>query len=89
MTKKRIHIGNLQIRLSVRVDTDARALAAGIGREVLRNIAGAVGERRGRLRIDELSPVKISAAGRKVSEIQRQAALGIAAEIRRKMGQEE
>ncbi|HEV7642864.1 MAG TPA: hypothetical protein VGO50_02880 [Pyrinomonadaceae bacterium] len=86
MAKNRIHIGNLQIRLSNRTRGSMKDMAASVGRGVLQNIADAVGHRRGSIRIDKISAGKIKASGSSEGEIQKRAAAAIAMEIIKKIG---
>jgi hypothetical protein len=87
MTKRRVHIGNLRIRLPRSAAGDARAVAGELGRELLKNIAHETAGRTGRLEMGDLSapPVKLSEAG-SVKQAASQAVGNIARAVKGKAG---
>lgn len=62
MIRRKIHISNLKIKLPRAMAGDAKSIAAGIGNEVMRNIAVAAAGKTGSIRIDEISAGKFSAS---------------------------
>lgn len=84
MAKNTIHIENLRIRFSGGPAGNVQEMANGIGREILKNLAGTAGQRQGAVKIDEVSAGKIRATGKSNMEIQRHAASKIVTEIRKK-----
>lgn len=86
MPAQRIHIENLTIRLRRGGVTarEARDVAAGFGREILRRLAeGAVG-RTGAARIDAVT-TGVTRAANRTAAIPRDAAEKVAAEVRRRL----
>lgn len=55
MSKRRIHIGSLSIKLPSSSDGSARAIAGQIGHEILTEIAESTRNRTGREKIDTLT----------------------------------
>jgi len=63
MNRRRIHIGSLKIQIPRGSATHARAIAGGLGKEILHGIAELTVGKSGVKKIDEISGGKISAAG--------------------------
>lgn len=59
MTKSRIHIENLRIKLPRSMRNDARAAGASIAHEVAHRLAGVATGRTGMIRIDEVSAGRV------------------------------
>ena len=85
MAKQRIQIENLKIRLPRGAASNAREIAGGLGRAILRGIAESVNGKTGEMRIDEVSVGRIRGADG-AGAIQERAAAGIMAEVRKKLG---
>jgi len=60
MSRRKIHVENLKIRLPRSAGASARAIAGGLGREILQGIADATRHKTGTKRIGELSTGKIT-----------------------------
>jgi len=60
MRRRKVHIENLKIRLPQSAGSSARAIAGGLGREILKGIADATRNKAGTKRIGELSAGKIT-----------------------------
>ena len=86
MAKQRIQIENLTIRLPRSAGLDAREIAGGFGREILKSVAQAANGKTGELRIDKLSAGKFRAEGGAAKNIQKRAADGVATEVRKRLG---
>lgn len=85
MTKRSIHIENLQIRLPHAAAGDARNFAGGLGREILHGIGEASMGRIGTKKIDEISAGKIKISGGvDHAGLQKQIARQVSDEIRKK-----
>ena len=63
MSRRKIHVENLKIRLPQSAGASARAIAGGLGREILQGIADATRNKTGTKRIGELSTEKITVFG--------------------------
>ena len=59
MSRRKIHVENLMIRLPQSASASARAIAGGLGREILQGIADATRHKTGTKMIGELSTGKI------------------------------
>lgn len=83
MTKRSIHIENLQIRLPHSAAGQAGNFAGGLGREILQGIGEATAGRTGTKKIDEISAgnIKISVGAGHVG-LQKQIARRVSDEIR-------
>jgi hypothetical protein len=89
MSKRKIHIGNLQIRFPRGAGTtgEARAIAGGLGQEILQSIAESTSGKTGTRRIGQISAGKITSAGGTVAQdLQKQIARRVADELRKKIG---
>lgn len=85
MNTRRIHIGNVTIRLPQSAAGSARHIAGGIGNEILRTIVEATRGRQGTMRLAQVSAGKITAAGGTSPErLQKQIADRVAAELRKR-----
>lgn len=81
MAKRRIEISNLNIRLPRVSEAESRALAANIGREILKSIAGASGVESGNIKLGG-----ISVGGIKMSDgVAGQTGARVAAEVGRQI----
>lgn len=85
MTKQRVQIEHLKIRLPRSAASNAREIAGGLGRAILRSIAESVNGKTGEMRIDAVSAGRIHGADG-AGAIQARAAAGIMAEVRKKLG---
>ena len=85
MTKQRIQIENLKIRLPRSAASNAREIAGELGHAILRGIAESVNGRTGEIRIDEVSAGRIRVADG-AGAIRERAAAGIMAGVRKKLG---
>lgn len=87
MSKRNIHIDRLEIRLPRRAAGSAREIAGGLGNDILRNLSETNIERRGDIRIENVSAGKIVSTGRTDAEsIRNRAAERISAEIAKRLG---
>ncbi len=83
MTKRKIHIGNLRLRLPASVASSAQQFAGGIGHHVLERVAALTQESFGTARIEELSVGKItSPRGATTRELQAQIGDRVVATLR-------
>ena len=85
MAKRRIHIGNLRIRLPRGMAGSARSLAGGLGREIMKSIADASRGKTGAVRVDKIPAAKIKTAGGE-ADIRKRAAAEISAEVKKRLG---
>jgi len=83
MARQRIHIENLQIRLPREMAGEAESVAGRLGREIMKSIADAAKGQTGTIRIDQVTVGKLKASG---GDPHKQAAAGIAAEVRKRIG---
>jgi hypothetical protein len=63
MTKRKVHIENLRIRIPGSAAGQARDIAGGLGREILREIAESTAGKTGAKSIGELSTGKVRVSG--------------------------
>jgi hypothetical protein len=86
MSKRKIHIGNLQIRLPQSEAGQARAMAGGLGREVLQGMVDTTQGRTGTKRISDLSVGKLTITGRgSAQNLSQHIARRVADELRKKI----
>ena len=84
MSKRKIHIGNLKIRLPRTSAGQARAIAGGLGKEILHGIAKSTAGKSGARKIGEISAGKISVTGgADAPKLQQQIAGRVMDELRR------
>jgi hypothetical protein len=81
MNKRKIHIGNLQIRLPRSAAGQARSIAAGLGTEILQSIAGSTSGETGKKRVGQISAGKIISTEAGVPDLQKQIARKVAEEL--------
>ncbi len=87
MSKRKIHIQNLQIRLPRGAAGEARTIAGGLGQEILRSIAESTSGKTGTRRVGQISAGKIiSTGGAGAQDLQKQIARRVADELRKKIG---
>jgi len=85
MTKRRVHIENLKIRIPGSAAGQARNIAGGLGREILREIAESTAGKTGAKSIGELSAGKIRVSGgADVPGLQGEIARRVAAEVKKR-----
>jgi hypothetical protein len=63
MSKRKVHIENLKIRIPGSAAGEARDIAGGLGREILREIAESTAGKTGAKSIGELSAGKVRVSG--------------------------
>lgn len=86
MSKRNVHIDRLEIRLPRRAAGSAREIAGGLGNDILRNLSETNMERRGNVRIENVSAGRIAPPGRMDAEsIRKQAAERISREIAKRL----
>jgi hypothetical protein len=85
MTKRKVHIENLKIRIPGSAAGQARDIAGGLGREILREIAEATAGKTGAKSIGELSAGKVRVSGgADVSGLQGEIARRVAGEVKKR-----
>jgi hypothetical protein len=85
MTKRKVHIENLRIRIPAAAAGQARNIAAGLGRELLREIAESTAGKTGSKSIDEISAGKVRVSGGAgVAGLQGEIAGRVAAEVKKR-----
>jgi hypothetical protein len=85
MTKRKVHIENLKIRIPGSAAGQARDIAGGLGREILREIAESTAGKTGAKSIGELSAGKIRVSGGGgVPGLQAELARRVAAEVKKR-----
>jgi hypothetical protein len=85
MSSRKVHIENLKIRLPRSAAASARAIAGGLGADILRGVADATRDKTGTKRIDELSTGKITASdGAGGQNLSKQISRRVAAELARR-----
>lgn len=63
MVKRKVHIENLKIRLPQSAAGQARAIAGGLGRDILREVAEATRDKTGTKRIGKIASGKVKVSG--------------------------
>ena len=87
MTKRRIHIEHLKIRLPRSAVGEARNIADGLGREILQGLAESTAARTGAKRIEGVSAGKLTTAGDTgASRLQKEIAARIADQVGKSFG---
>jgi hypothetical protein len=85
MTKRKVHIENLRIRIPGAAAGQARNIAGGLGREILREVAESTAGKIGTKSIGELSAGKIKVSGGAgVAGSQGEIARRVAAEVKKR-----
>ena len=85
MTKRKIHIENLKIRIPGAAAGQARDIAGGLGREILREIAESTGGKTGAKSIGELSAGNVRVSGSAgMPGLQGEIARRVAAEVKKR-----
>jgi hypothetical protein len=85
MSKQKLHIDNIQIRIPQRAATQSRALAAGLGRALLQAMAQSAPQNNGIKSIAEIDAGKIKTNPADNTErLQQRLAGGVAAALRKK-----
>ena len=63
MSRRKVHIENLKIRLPQSAAGQARAIAFGLGRDILREVAEATRDKTGTKRMGEIAAGKVKVSG--------------------------
>ena len=84
MSKRTVHIENLNLRLPRSSASSAREIAASVGGQLLRNLSENHGKFRGSLRLEKISAVKIQVPnGSDVDDMTVRIAASVAADIQK------